>query len=172
VLALADQAGFSSEGLPVLAYAYATMSAVQCEWNHVETAVALARQSLTLAEQWRQADTVHFALTCLSQALCAAGDLEAAFAANQRAMQLGVNVSPWFYRLSVLDEVLMNLAKGEVTAAAQRFAELEPSVDEQSKKGMFLVTKSALLYAQGRFSDTLLVIDQSIGEIEQRARFG
>jgi len=170
ILNLADQSGFYSKGLPVLSYAYANMSIIQCEWNQVESAVALARQSVTLAERWSQADTLHFSLTCLSEALRAAGDLEAAFAANRRSMQLAVNVSPWFVKLSAYGEIMLNLANGEVAAAARRFAEVEATVEEEGRKGSFLIPKAALLNAQGHFSDTLSTVDQVIGEIEQNGK--
>ena len=168
VLSLADQSGLLSKGLPVLAYAYATLSVVQREWNQLEAAVASARQSLVLAEQWKQADTLHFTLTCLAEALAAAGDLGAAFAANQRALQLGLNVSPWFFHISAFDEVLLNLAKGDLSAAAHRFADVEPTVEPESRSGQFLVTKASLLTAQGCYSDALTAIDQSISKIEQK----
>jgi LuxR family maltose regulon positive regulatory protein len=170
VLILAEQEDIYSKGLPVLAYAYATMSIVEREWNHVESALAFAHQSVALAEQWRQADTFHYTLTCLTEALWAAGDLEGALATNQRAMQLAVNVSPWYYKLSAYEEILLNLAKGELTAAAHRFAEVEPTFDEQNKKGTYLKLKASLLNAQGRFSDTLLTVEPAIGEIAQKGK--
>jgi LuxR family maltose regulon positive regulatory protein len=168
VLALADQAGLVTQRLPILAYAYATMSMVQREWNEVEAAIYNAREAVALAEQWRQADTLHFSLTCLSEALCAAGDLEAAFAATQRGMQLAVNVSPWFVRISMFNQIIINLAKGAVDEAATQFAQLEDATTEQTRKGIFLVAKASLLNALGRFPDTLSLVDQEIDEIEQK----
>jgi LuxR family maltose regulon positive regulatory protein len=168
VLSLADEAGQVSKGLPVLAYAYATLSIVQTEWNEVESAIANARQGVALAEQWNQADALHFALTCLAEALCAAGDLEGAFAANRRAMQLAANVSPWYYRISACDEIEFNLAKGDLSAAAHGLAELEPLVDERSKRGKFLVSKAALLTAQGCFREAMMALEEAIQEKERR----
>jgi LuxR family maltose regulon positive regulatory protein len=172
VLALAEQSGLITKGLPVLAYAYATMSIVQCEWNQVDAAVASARQAVDLAEHWGQADTLHYSLTCLSQALQAAGDLEGALAANQRAMLLAINVSPWFVQISTNGEILINLAKGDITTAARQFKELELMANEQSKLGLFLSSQVALLNAQGRFTDTIDVIDQVLGKIERQGRIG
>lgn len=170
VLDLAEQSGLITRRLPVLAYAYATMSVVQSEWNQVEAAVASARQAVTLAERWGQADTMHYSLTCLSQAFYASGDLEAALAVNQRAMQLAVHVSPWFVQISINGEILIDLAKGEVNTAAQKFRELERSVNERSKQGLFLISQVALLNAQGRFADTIDAIGQVIDELERRGR--
>ena len=166
VLNLADQAGLVSKGLPVLAYAYATMSMVELEWNQVESAVSLARQSVALAERWRQADTIHFSLTCLVEALQAAGDLEAAFSTNQRAIQLAASVSPWFYRISAYEEVLLSLAKDDLAAAGRWFTELTSLVEGQNMPGHYRIVEAALLNAQGRFADALTAINMPIGGME------
>jgi LuxR family maltose regulon positive regulatory protein len=170
VLTLADQAGLSVRRLPVLAYAYATLSMVQREWNQVEAAVRDAHEGVTMAEQWRQADTLHFTLTCLSEALFAAGDLEAALAANQRAMQLARDVSPWFVRISQFTEIQINLAQGEVAAAAEQFARLEEVVSEESRKGLFLIAKISLLNALGRFPEVIDIVEAAAGELEQKGK--
>jgi LuxR family maltose regulon positive regulatory protein len=171
ILSLADETGQGLSHLPILANAYARMSMVQLEWNEVESAVSYARESVTLAEQWNQADTLHFTLTCLSEALCAAGDLEEAFAVNHRAMQLAVDVSPWFFRLSACDEVRLNLAKGDINAAAHRVVELEPLVDENSRRGTFLVTKVSLLNAQRNYPEVLAVLEEPICDLEERGLY-
>ncbi len=170
VLSLADQAGLVDRRMPVLAYAYATLSMVQREWNDLDTAISNARQGVALAEQWRQADTLHFTLTCLSEAFLATGDLEAAYAANQRAMQVAVNVSPWFIRISLANDILIDLARGDLTEAVRQFAELENLTTGENRKGLFLVAKVALLNALGHFPDTLLEVDAIIGELEQKGK--
>ena len=170
VLSQADQAGFVARRLPVLAYAYATLSMVQREWNDVENAIRNAREGVALAELWRQADTLHFTLTCLSEALRAAGDLESAYAANQRAMQLGVTVSTWFVRISSFGQIHIHLAQGDVAAASHLFSTFEDSVTEPNRKGLFLIAKASLLYALGRFTDTLSLVESSMGELEQKGK--
>jgi LuxR family maltose regulon positive regulatory protein len=145
--------------MPVLAYAYATMSLVQIEWNELESAVSNARKSVAMAEQWNQADTLHFTLTCLSNALCAAGELEEAIEINHRSLLLAVNVSQWFYRISACDEVFLNLARGDFSAAAHRLAEIEPVVINKDRSGKFLVAKAALLYALGRYPEVITLLE-------------
>ncbi len=168
VLTLADQAGLVVKRLPVLAYAYATMSMVQREWNELDAAIYNAREGVALAEQWRQADTLHFSLTCLSEALCAAGALEEAFAANHRAMLLATDVSPWFFRLSACDEISLNLAKGDLSAAARRFEELDPLVKGLGRRGHFLVVKASLMYAQGRYAELVLELEEATNQIKNQ----
>jgi len=105
---------------------------------------------------------LHYSLSCLSKALCAAGDLEEAFAANQRTMLLAANVSPWFFRLSAVDEVFLNLEKGDLPAAVRRFAELEPLVEERNQYGRFLELKAALRYAQQRYAEAVMELEKAI----------
>jgi LuxR family maltose regulon positive regulatory protein len=167
VLSLAEQSGQSNSRMPVLAYAYGTMSLVQLEWNEIESAVSSARESVALAEEWKQADALHFALNCLSQALSAAGDLEQAFAVNQRAIQFAKQVSPWFYRLSAVDEIRLELAKGEVALADYKMNELEPLVSERDKKYTFLICKVSLLLTQRKYLEVLSAAAKIIDELEQ-----
>ncbi|HSQ18401.1 MAG TPA: LuxR C-terminal-related transcriptional regulator [Anaerolineales bacterium] len=165
VLSLAEKDGLHSKGLPVLAYAYTTLSLVQLEWNNVESALQNARQGVALAEQWNQADTLHFSLSCLSDALNAAGNSVEAYTVNQRSMLLATKVSPWFVRISASDEILLNLAKGDIPAAARRFAELEPLVEKRDVIGRFMVVKVSLLFAQGSYLDVITVLDEVMDEI-------
>jgi LuxR family maltose regulon positive regulatory protein len=168
-LSLAGKSIQSSSRIPVLAYTYATMGIIQLEWNDVETAISSAQKGVALAEQWKQADTLHFTLTYLSKALCAAGDLQQAFTINDRAMQLAVNVSPWFYRLSACNDVWLHLVGGDIFFAADRLEEIERQVeDDIDKKGTLLVTKVSLLNAQGDYPGVLAILDERIGGIEQR----
>jgi len=162
------ESGHSLQRMPVLAYAHATKSLILLEWNELETAVASARQAVALAEQWRQADARHFALTCLSQALGAAGELAQAFTINQQAMQLAEAVSPWYARISAENEIALFLAKGDVLEAATKFAELELITDEGSKKGIYLFLQVSLLYAQNRFLDVITTLDGLLGNIKQK----
>ncbi|MCU0485947.1 MAG: hypothetical protein MUC85_07515 [Anaerolineales bacterium] len=170
VLSLAEQAGLAARRMPVLAYAYATLSMVQREWNDVEAAISHARQGVALAEQWRQADTLHFTLTCLVEALLAAGDLDAASAANQRAMQVALSVSPWFIRISLVDGILIDLARGDLPAAVRQFAELEQLTAQENRKGLFLIANVALLNARGDYPGTLQTLDSVMGEFEQQGK--
>jgi LuxR family maltose regulon positive regulatory protein len=150
---------------------YATMSLVQLEWNELEASLSSARQGVSLAEQWKQADSLHFTLTCLSKALCAAGNKREAFAVNDRAMRLAVIVSPWYFRLSACNEVLLNLVKGDVRAAAQRLEEIEPHLIERDKKGTFLTTKVTLLNAQEKYLEVLETLEGPTRELEQSGEY-
>lgn len=162
-----EESGQSLQRLPVLAYALATKSIILLEWNELEYAVASARQGVALAEQWRQADALHFTLTCLSQTLGASGVLEEAFAVNQRAMQLAKDISPWYARLSAENEIMLLLAKGDILAAAKKFEEYEPII-EGSKIRRPVFTEVSLRFAQNRYLDVINTLDGTLGDIKQK----
>lgn len=162
----AKGSGGSLERMPVLAYAHATRSIILLEWNDLGPAVAAVRQGVALAEEWGQTDALHFALTCLSQALNAAGQTEEAFAVNQRAMQLARNISPWYARISAENEIILNLAKGDVRAAEKKVAEYGPSFAEE-KNNEYLLMKISLLYHQNRFLEVIDTLAGTLDDIKQ-----
>ncbi|HLO30894.1 MAG TPA: LuxR C-terminal-related transcriptional regulator, partial [Anaerolineales bacterium] len=133
-------------------------------------ALSNARKAATLAEQWNQADTLHYALTCLAEALCAAGDVEGAFEVNQRAMQLAKSVSPWFFRISAYAEAKLYLAKGDVRVAARILDEIEPLIEVRDQAGSFLIVKTALFLAQERFAEVVLTLERPVCEMERQGR--
>ena len=167
ILSSANESDKGSKNTPFYNHLYATMSLVQLEWNNLESAVRFARDSVAMSEQWHQADSWQYTLSSLSRALRAAGNLEEAFAINQRAMQLAVRISPWYYRFSACDEIWLNLAKGNISKAVQRYAEIEPLMDDDEKKGRFLLAKVSLLYAQGFFADIISVLEEPMRALEQ-----
>jgi LuxR family maltose regulon positive regulatory protein len=172
VLRLAEESGQVSSRMPVLAHTFADLSMVKLEWNEVESAITYAREAVTLAEGWKQADALHFSLTCLSKALCAASELEEAFAVNHRAMQLAVKVSPWFIRISACNEIRLNLVKGDLPLAARRFGEVELLIEEKLVRGgTFLVTKVSLLYAQSNYQDVIAALEGLPLELEQSGKY-
>jgi LuxR family transcriptional regulator, maltose regulon positive regulatory protein len=167
ILSLANESDQGSKGLPFYNHIYATMSLVQLEWNNLESAIRFARDGIAMSEQWHQADSWQYTLSCLSRVLCAAGNLDEAFAINQRAMQQAVHVSPYYFRLSACDEIWLNLAKGDIPKAVQRCAEIEPLMTDCEKRGMFLLVKSSLLYAQGCHAEILSVLEEPLRDLEQ-----
>jgi LuxR family maltose regulon positive regulatory protein len=170
VFDLAEQSGEPAARMPVLAYAFATLSQVQLQWNDAESALSNARHAVSLAGQWNQADTLHYALTCLAEAMSAAGNLEGAFEVNQRAMQLARNASPWFFRISAFLEIKLNLAKGNARVAASLLEQIEPLVEVRDQIGNFVIVKTAVFLALGRFADVVLTLDEPVCELERQGR--
>ena len=162
-----EEAGQSSQRFPVLAHAHATKSIILLEWNDLESAIASARQAVALAEQWRQADALHFALTCLSQVLGAAGEFEEAFAVNHHAMQATGTVSPWYAQISAENEIILLLAKGDILAAANKFSGYRPSYDKD-RNNEPLYMKVSLLYSQNLFLDVITILEKRLDDIKQK----
>jgi LuxR family maltose regulon positive regulatory protein len=82
-------------------------------------------------------------------------------------MQLALHVSPYYYRFSACDEIWLNLAKGDIPKAVQRCAEIEPLMKDYEKRGMFLLGKVSLLYAQGSYTEILSVLEEPMRALEQ-----
>jgi LuxR family maltose regulon positive regulatory protein len=162
---LAGKSIQSPSHIPVLAYSFCIMGIILLEWNQVESALSCARQSAALAQQWKQADALHFTLNYLSKILCAAGSMDDAFAVNDRAMRLADSISPWYFQLTACNEAWLNLVKGDARATARRLEEIEPQVRE--KKGTYLVIKVSLLNAQENYQEVLAAVDGPIDELEQ-----
>ncbi len=161
-----EEVGKFSQRLPVLAYAHSTKSNILLEWNEIEAAVSSARHGVALAEQWRQADALHFALTCLSEALGAAGEFKEAFAVNQRAMQVTGTISPWYAQISAENEIMLLLAKGDLRAAVNKVKGYWPAIEEDKNKKM-LFMKVSLLYQQNRFLDVVNILKSYLDELQQ-----
>jgi LuxR family maltose regulon positive regulatory protein len=170
-LSISNASGQAVKNSPFLAYIYSTKSIVQLEWNEVEAAILSARQGVILADMWKQVHALHYALLCLARSLFAAGDFEEAFEVNHRSKLLVENVSSGFYRLSACDEIWFNLVRGNISIAVKKYKELEPLIGKLDKKGRFLVTKASLLYALGKYTEVLAVMDETICEYAQRGEF-
>jgi len=163
----AEETGQSSQKFPVLAHAYATRSIIQLEWNELESAAASARYGVTLAEQWGQADALHFALTCFSIILGAAGEFEEALAVNQRAMQVARTISTWYIRISAENEIMLLLAKGDVLGAANKFTGywLTSEDDRKHEPQLVIVT---LLYRLNLFPDVVNLLEPLHDDFKQK----
>ena len=157
----------SSQRFPVLAHAYATKSNILIEWNELESAVSLARQAVALAEQWGQADALNYAMSCLSEALGAAGEFEEAFAVNRQAMKVTGTISPWYARISAENEIMLLLAKGDVPAAANKFESIFSNLEED-RNDRTLFMEVTLLYQQKHFLDVINRIGQTLEGLQQK----
>jgi len=162
-----EEVGQSSQRFPVLAHAYATKSIILLEWNELESAAASARCGVALAEQWGQADALHFALTCHSSILGATGAFEDALEVNQRAMQVARSISSWYLQISVENEIMLLLAKGDVLAAANKFTGYWLTSDDDRNHEPLLMIVS-LLFQLNLFPDVIYTLNTALDEIQQK----
>jgi LuxR family maltose regulon positive regulatory protein len=167
ILRVAEKSPWEVNRNPYLAYAYSTLSMVQFEWNEIDDALSNAQTGVDLAEKWNQADIIHLALNTLSNALCAAGDIDGALNSHQRAIRLAENVSPWYLMLSISNEIQLLLAKGDISTAIRRFADLEPRWDEKTSN-TYLFTKALLQFEEGKMADLLTTLNEEMKELIKR----
>jgi ATP/maltotriose-dependent transcriptional regulator MalT len=119
-LKYAETAGRDSYRMPVLGSLYAALSLVLSEWNETERALETAHEGVALALEWGQADTLHFARTCLIDVLIAAGKFDQAFTIIQQAKETAQSVSPWFEEITENQELELALAQGDLETFARR----------------------------------------------------
>jgi hypothetical protein len=104
----------AGRSMPAVGMAHGTMSLILREWTDREAAVQHAREGVTLARQWGQADTLHFAYSCLANALQASGDLSEALDIVHKSKQIASGVSSWFAKYRRLESA--QIAGGDVEA--------------------------------------------------------
>ncbi|UCC76197.1 MAG: hypothetical protein JSW37_11875, partial [Anaerolineales bacterium] len=120
VLALADQS-FRRGGqrLPAAGEAHVLMSGALRQWNDLQAALRHARQAVELYERWGWAEGLAFGYVTLAIALQAAGDVDGALDAIQKAGRAAGDISPWFAGHVAAMEARIRLALGDVAAASR-----------------------------------------------------
>jgi len=147
------------------------MSMVLWEWNDLEGALHYAREAVTLALRWEQADALHFAYTNLGNALFALGDMEGAFEVLHQAWQVAHRTSVWFEEITAAQEIGWHLAQNNQEAALQRLhlarLELEEPPGTNLSPGMSLAFAQILL-AQKQYSKALTTIASILEDLEKK----
>ena len=105
-------AGQSGEEYFVLAIGLAAKGDILRLWNDLHGSLKSAQQAVALAEKWKQADTLHYSLTVLTDSYLALGDFREAGNTIQRSKWIARNVSDWFMEISEFQEAKLNLACG------------------------------------------------------------
>jgi LuxR family maltose regulon positive regulatory protein len=105
-------AGQSGEEYFVLAIGLAAKSEILRLWNDLNGSLKTAQQAVTLAEKWKQADTLHYSLSVLTDTYLALGFFMEAGNIIQRSKWIARNVSDWFMEISEFQEAKLNLEYG------------------------------------------------------------
>ncbi|HET7087964.1 MAG TPA: LuxR C-terminal-related transcriptional regulator [Anaerolineae bacterium] len=129
-LRLAEEVKPAGRSMPAVGMAHGTLSLILREWNDHEAAVQHAREGVILARQWGQADTLHFAYSCLANALQASGDLSEALDIVHKSKQIASGVSSWFAEISERLEVELKIAGGDVEAVRRWVRERDLRIDD------------------------------------------
>jgi LuxR family transcriptional regulator, maltose regulon positive regulatory protein len=165
----ADSVG---QPLPTLSHIYGTLSLVWLEWNDLEAALQYANESLTLAQQWEQADALHFAYTNLASVLFAMGDIEGSFKTLNQAWEIARRTSPWFEAITVSQEVRLHLAQGNPDAAIQRLRQANIDIYETPEGGFDMPlrqTRIQIFMAQKQYAKALDEMPVVLNYLEQLA---
>ena len=159
-LRLAEEAKPAGHPMPAVGIAYGTMSLVLLEWNDREAAVQYAREGVTLARQWGQADTLHFTYSCLASALQASGDLSGALDIIRKSKQIASSVSSWFAEISERLEVELKIARGDVEAVRRWVRERDLRIDDdlRDRRRPLYRTLACALITLGRPDEALALL--------------
>ncbi|MFC2030093.1 LuxR C-terminal-related transcriptional regulator [Chloroflexota bacterium] len=158
---IADRYGQrSGRPLPVLGYAYVRLSAVQREWNDLETAMRYAREGLQLCKQWGTADVVIYGCRELARVLQASGNADGALSAIQEGRQIASSVSPWPGLRVAAEQARLSLAQGNLRAASRWVQESGLGIqDKLSFQHLFrYVALARVLIAQGALHEALQLL--------------
>ena len=164
---IGEDAGRGSWKVPTLGYIYTSLSIILLDWNDLEAALQYAKESVKLAERWEQADLLHHSYTCLANVLIETGDVDEASEIVQKAKLLANRVSTWFSRISELQEVRLNIAKGDLQPALLWMQAHEFTRDYLSDgRNLQLGNMVASIYAEQRkYPEALQVLDKIESEI-------
>ncbi len=143
-------------GQPIYAAAsvYAELSAALVEWGECKPALQAARQGLTLAEHWAQADTISLCLLSQITALSCAQEFEAAEQVLGRARKLARSISPWFVANVDMVETSFWLDVGDTLRATR--------VAHDAVGDLPVWVQSRLLLAQNRLEEALSLLGQAL----------
>ncbi len=156
-------AGQSGEEYYVLAVGLAAKGETLRLWNELGESLKSAQQAVALAEKWKQADTLHYSLTVLSEAYLALGDYSAAKRNIQRSMWIAVNVSDWFVSISEFLEAKLNLA-------CENWDDFLQWKQRRCSGGvtriMYYPILARYLIFQKDYSEALKILDEGIGKLK------
>jgi len=142
-----------------LSIGLAARSQVRRAWNDLQGALGDAQHAVTLAEQWRQVDTLHYALSVLTEAYLGIGDLDAARTIIERSKRIAISVSPWFMEISARQEAELELACGNWEKVMQ-WKQAAISVSKRGPSDLSILGR--ILIAQNDPEEALKSINEGI----------
>lgn len=162
-------AGQSDEEYFVLAIGLAAKGEILRLWNELDESLKSAQQAVDLAEKWKQADTLHYSLSVLTDAHLALGNLEQAGIIIQRSKWIASLVSDWFMIITEFQEAKLNLACGNFGAFLQ-WKQHRCTADEM--RNMYYPVLAKYLILQKEFSEALKVLEEGIARLTAAGLWG
>ncbi len=159
----------SDEEYFVLAISLAAKSEIQRLWNALDESLKSAQQAVDLAEKWKQADTLHYSLSVLTDAHVALGNLKEAGTIIQRSKWIASLVSDWFMLITEFQEAKLNLAYGNFDAFLQW---KQRRCSTGVTRLMYYPVLAKYLMIQKDYSEALKVLDEGISNLQEIGLWG
>jgi LuxR family maltose regulon positive regulatory protein len=152
-----------------LAVGLAARSEVLQEWNELDRALKDAQHAVLLAEKWRQADTLHYSLSVLTDTYLALREFGAARELIERSKLIATGVSDWFLEISERQEGWLNLACGNWDGVLQWQQKVSATGAVQYTAYPLL---ASILMAQGSHADALQFLERCILGLREQGLWG
>lgn len=159
----------SDEDYFVLAIGLGARGDILRLWNELHESLKSAQQAVALAEKWKQADTLHFSLTVLTDSYLALGDFKEAGNTIQRSKWIARNVSDWFMDISEFQEAKLNLACGNRDQFLQwKQRRCIPG----AMSIMYYPVLARYLIIQKEYTEALKVLNDGISRLQEAGYWG
>jgi LuxR family maltose regulon positive regulatory protein len=162
-------AGQSGEEYFVLAIGLAAKAETLRLWNELNESLNAAQQAVALAEKWKQADTLHYTLSVLTDAHLALGNFKEARSIIQRSKWLASNVSDWFMSITEFQEAKLDLACENWEPFLQ-WKERSCAKGELPYSSYPVLAKSLMM--QKNYPEALKVLGDGISKLEDAGLWG
>ena len=148
--------------LPAMGYIYGLLGRLLCEQNDLETARQYARTGVALSRQWELTEVLADCYQHLAVVLQTCGDLDSALDATRAARQTARRLSDWYVAAFEPREARIQLAYGDVAAAARWAAAQQGMTDFGGNSHAMVkgLTLARVFIAQRRYGEALSVLVQ------------
>ncbi len=148
--------------LPATGYIYGLLARLLREGNDLEAAVHYAHAGVTLSQQWELAEVLADCYLDLALVLQSRGDLDGALDAIRSARQTAHRLSDWYVSMLEPYEARIQLARGDMAAAAHWAARQQNATDfgRNVYTAFTGLTLARILITLRRYGEALPLLEQ------------